>query len=170
MNDPTFGDVEELRTNSLVWSQELDAKMKRWEAKHGTYEEMQRSFKAQELGMRTCPVCSQVCKTQHHMDYRHRNSEACKKRVATQRGCLYIPKSHEMVTCSCGYRLFRVNLERHKQGDLHKNNLQRKAGFVCNLCNYIAKGSRPKRDFEKHCLGKRHLLKIARLTARQPTN
>ena len=169
MQDPVFSNAEELRANNLMWSQELDAKMKRWEARHGTYEDIQREIKGQELKMRTCPLCAQVCKTQHHMDYRHRNSEACKKRVATQRGGLYIPKTHEKVTCECGYRLFRINLYKHKQGTLHQNNLQRKMGFVCDLCSYTAKGTRPKRDFEKHCLGKKHLLKISRLTARKPT-
>ena len=167
MQDPVFSDRKALRANELESSRELDAKMKRWEAKYGTYEDLQRQYEAQKLKKRTCPDGGEVCKTEWHMDHRHRGSEACKKRVAAQKGCEYVPKSHERVTCTCGCELFRINLKKHKQGDAHKNRMQRKAGFVCDLCGYLAKGKRQKRDFEKHCLGKKHIRLIAR---RIPTN
>ena len=121
--DPAFVHASE---NWGAFREELDSRLARFEAKHGSLADLENEYQAQLLRARTCPECSFVCKTQHHMLYRHQNSQVCMRRVAEQLGKEFILPSRQRVTCECGIIVFKGNLEKHQQGVLHKNELAKK--------------------------------------------
>ena len=156
--DPAFVHASE---NWGAFRDELDSRLARFEAKHGSLADLENEYQAQLLKARTCPECSYVCKTQHHMDYRHRNSKVCLKRIAEQLGEEFVLPSRQRVTCVCGTQLFRCNMAKHLTGNLHINEMCKKNGFLCDLCGKTFNGKRPKRDYEAHCKGKKHKQRLA---------
>ena len=158
IRDSTFSDA---KYNFVSFSNELDAKMKRFEAKFGTLADLDRQYQQQLIDMRTCPDCHLLCKTQWHMEHRPRKSKVCQKRIAIQNGEKFVPEARERLTCECGLQLLKCNLEKHLQGKLHKNNMKKRNGWFCELCAVQFDGKRPKRDYYAHCKGKKHLKKLA---------
>ena len=154
--DPAFADAGE---NWTQFRDELEARMARFEARNGTLGDLETQYQNQLLKARTCPECNFCAKTQWHMDYRHRGSKVCMRRVAEQLGKELMLPSRQRVDCVCGLTVFRCNLDKHQQGDLHKNKLEKKNGFHCQLCDKSFKGKRPKKAYDAHCkLSKKHLL------------
>ena len=156
--DPAFVHASE---NWGAFREELDSRLARFEAKHGSLADLENEYQAQLLRARTCPECSFVCKTQHHMLYRHQNSQVCMRRVAEQLGKEFILPSRQRVTCECGIIVFKGNLEKHQQGVLHKNELAKKNGYHCELCGKVFKGKRPKKSFDAHQHSKKHKRRLA---------
>ena len=141
---------------------EMRSRVARFEKKYGSLADLENEFEAQMLRMKTCPDCSFVCKTMWHMENRHQGSIPCKKRIAEARGEEFTPPGKERVVCECGDELFRCNMEKHLGGDIHKNHMANKRGYRCDVCDVSFTGNtRPKRDLQQHCRGKKHLRRIA---------
>ena len=116
--------VEESKRNWEEFRSELDARLSRLP----TLAELEKEYEAQCKRSRTCPECGFVCSTQHHMEYRHRDSSVCKKRQFEQRGIVFVPEGRNRVVCECGVGVFQCNLQKHLGGDFHKNKLMLKTG------------------------------------------
>mgnify|MGYP000563073645 CR=1 FL=1 len=165
IKDPAFADAKQ---NYMTFQNELDDRVKRLETCWGTLAEMDAEYEASLLRLRTCPECGLVCKTMHHMEYVHRDSKKCRTRKAENEGTVYVPPvppGKERVTCECGLELFRENLNRHRQGSLHQGNMALKKGaYFCKVCKKnFSKNKRPKRDYDEHCKGKKHLVRISQI-------
>ena len=156
--DPAFQHASE---NWGAFRDELDERMRRFEARNGTLAYLDALFQKQMLQARTCPECSFVCKTQHHMEYRHKNSTVCLRRIAEQLGKEYIAPARQRITCECGITVFKCNMEKHLRQSFHKNEMAKKNGYYCEFCQKAFKGKRPRRDFNAHCKGKKHLKRVA---------
>ena len=137
-------------------------------AKLESYSELQEEYRKLVIKNRTCDLCGFESRTLWHLDNRHRKSNGCKKRQAANKGILYISEAifaaNRIVTCECGYKIRNKNLLKHIQGAFHKNNLAKKCGYRCDPCGKVFGGKRPKKNYDQHCRGKRHLKKLSQST------
>jgi len=161
---PTREESIEAQRNAKIWGDEIEARGKRYEEKHGTWSEMQSRFEAQMLSFRTCDLCRSVCRSLFHLDNKHRGSRECEKQQAENNGVVFVPPGKRLVVCECGTRLFAENLYRHQQTDSHKKRLKPKNGLTCKICSIKFDGKRPLRDYKVHCKKSlRHKQKAAQL-------
>ena len=145
--------LDSARKNWAEFRNELEERIKRLP----TLAQLDAIYQKQLLGMRSCPECKLICKTQWHMEYRHRGSNVCKERVASQNDETFVADAKKRVVCECKIEVFQCNLAKHKQGVLHQNMMAKLNGYFCKPCGKKFSGRRPKVCYKQHCKSKKHL-------------
>ena len=144
----------------------MTCRVRRMEERYGTWSELQNQLRAQELRMRTCPLCGKECDTQYNMEYKHKGSNPCIKTQHEQcTGTVWIPPAKRKVVCVCRVSVCAGNLFNHQQTDSHRNRLKPTTKVFCEVCKIPFNGMRPERDFKAHCLKRRHREKVAALNS-----
>jgi len=107
----------------------------------------------------TCKLCGSVLKSPAHME-QHKDSLACRKKQAANKGETYTPENQRPVHCEvCNKSVQKKYWDGHLQSHGHRKNVIISQGdaYKCTICNKQNKGQRAKRGFRDHMCSKSHL-------------
>ena len=120
----------------------------------------------QDTISRTCKACGLIC-SNYDNKARHHNSDACRRRIASQRGVVFVPESKMPKYCiQCRQNVQLQSWKRHLVSKKHRDNessaVEHK--WFCPLCdkNFNTR-KRPMRCFRNHVLHNKQHLRLCKL-------